>query len=410
MNRITPSLFSSTGTDDEWSLCNSLGKDQCTKALEKHWKSFFDRNDFVDIQSAGLNAVRIPIGYWAVDVLNYEPYVSGQYPYLIQAVQWAKEMGLQVLIDLHGLPGSQNGQDNSGLIGPVEWPRNGTNADRSLRVLRNLTEEFSRDEYGGVVTGIELMNEPRLSDGNFPMSQLKNFYADGYEAVREVDDSMNVTIHDAFWGPQYWSNYNPAVNTSSSNGPASSLTVDTHQYYAFPPLANLTHSEILDSVCNISHTLKLSQAQSNIPPVIVGEFSLETGHPPSSSSSSEDDSLEDDQARRTWYRMLFEAQNAAYTPNGPGHASIGWYYWTWKTEWDIDTWSYRRGVADGYIPGDVSNASTYAFPVLGNGCVDAQFNYTAPLHAGAGPWALDKGVRWLLWSALSVSICIVMIP
>lgn len=58
-----------------------------------------------------------------------------------------------MLIDLHGAPGSQNGQDNSGLIGPVLFPTNSSNADRSLDVLRNLTQEFSRDVYGGVVTG-----------------------------------------------------------------------------------------------------------------------------------------------------------------------------------------------------------------------------------------------------------------
>lgn len=69
------------------------------------------------MSAAGLNAVRIPLGYWAVDVNDYEPYVGGQYPYLIRAVNWASEFGMRVLIDLHGAPGSQNGQDNSGLIG-----------------------------------------------------------------------------------------------------------------------------------------------------------------------------------------------------------------------------------------------------------------------------------------------------
>lgn len=55
-----------------------LGKQACLSTLEGHWGSFYTRDDFVDIQSAGLNSVRIPVGYWAVDVLQYEPYVSGQ--------------------------------------------------------------------------------------------------------------------------------------------------------------------------------------------------------------------------------------------------------------------------------------------------------------------------------------------
>lgn len=59
---------------------------------------------------------------------------------------------MTVLIDLHGAPGSQNGQDHSGLIGPILFPANGTNSERSLGVLRNLSSEFSKEEYGGVVT------------------------------------------------------------------------------------------------------------------------------------------------------------------------------------------------------------------------------------------------------------------
>jgi aryl-phospho-beta-D-glucosidase BglC (GH1 family) len=150
------------------------------------------------MKSAGLNAIRIPVGYWAVDVLPDEPYVTGQYPYLIQAVQWSSELGFQVMIDLHGAPGSQNGQDNSGLIGPVLFPSNSSNSDRSLDVLRNLTEEFSRDVYGGAVTAIELLNEPRLDDDNFPMSQLKDFYNDGVEVVSGASVGSNpidIVIH-----------------------------------------------------------------------------------------------------------------------------------------------------------------------------------------------------------------------
>lgn len=100
------------------------------------------------------------------------------------------------MIDLHGAPGSQNGQDNSGLIGPVLFASNSSNADRSLDVLRNLTEEFSRDVYGETVTSIELLNEPRLDDDDFPMSQLKEFYTEGAEVVRSAGSgSISVTIH-----------------------------------------------------------------------------------------------------------------------------------------------------------------------------------------------------------------------
>jgi len=148
------------------------------------------------MRTAGLNAVRIPLGYWAVNLRDEEPYVAGQYPYLIQAVHWAREVGFQVMIDLHGAPGSQNGQDNSGLIGPVLFASNTSNVDRSLNVLRNLTEEFSQSVYGGAVTAIELLNEPRLDNDDFTMSRLKDFYADGAEVISSAESSsIDVAIH-----------------------------------------------------------------------------------------------------------------------------------------------------------------------------------------------------------------------
>ena len=56
-----------------------------------------------------LNHVRIPIGYWAYEVASGEPYIQGQYEYLLKAIGWAGKHGLKVIIDLHGVPGSQNG-------------------------------------------------------------------------------------------------------------------------------------------------------------------------------------------------------------------------------------------------------------------------------------------------------------
>lgn len=67
-------------------------------------------------------------------------------------MQWAKELGLTVFIDIHGVPGSQNGWGLSGLVGPVDFLANQTNTDRALNVLKNLTEEFMKSDYGGAVT------------------------------------------------------------------------------------------------------------------------------------------------------------------------------------------------------------------------------------------------------------------
>lgn len=160
------------------------------------------------------------------------------------------------------------------------------------------------------------------------MTLLKDFYSQGEEIIGPY--GMNTTAHgeychgerrlivDAFWGPSYWSDYNPSSNSQSN------FTLDTHQYYAFPPLNDLPHETILDSICNISQILH----SNSISPTIVGEWSLESGQPPNSTTSWR--GQEGSQQKRTWQRLFFEAQLAAYSPSAPDQAVIGWYYWTCK--------------------------------------------------------------------------------
>lgn len=63
--------------------------------------------------------IRIGIGFWAYDNAG-TPYHSGADTYLSKAIQWAKNAGLLVTIELHGAPGSQNGDVNSGHVGSWE--------------------------------------------------------------------------------------------------------------------------------------------------------------------------------------------------------------------------------------------------------------------------------------------------
>ncbi len=101
---ITPSIYEKAGYGaiDEYSLCQTLGKNAAKSLLSAHWASFITRGDLANIAAAGLNHVRIPIGYWSVAPLDGDPYVQGALDYLDQAIGWAGGAGLKVLIDLHG--------------------------------------------------------------------------------------------------------------------------------------------------------------------------------------------------------------------------------------------------------------------------------------------------------------------
>jgi len=103
---ITPSIFgqwaNGGGVVDEYTYCQALGQAEASSRLTQHWNTWITMADFQAIAAAGLNHVRIPIGYWALNPLPGDPYVQGQLPVLDSAIQWARETGLKVILDLHG--------------------------------------------------------------------------------------------------------------------------------------------------------------------------------------------------------------------------------------------------------------------------------------------------------------------
>lgn len=101
---LSPGLFDAApdGAVDEWTYTEILGQDEAKARLIGHWDTFITEQDFFDIAAAGMNHVRIPIGYWAVEALPGDPYVDGQLEYLDRAIEWAGAAGLKVIVDLHG--------------------------------------------------------------------------------------------------------------------------------------------------------------------------------------------------------------------------------------------------------------------------------------------------------------------
>lgn len=95
-------MFEGNGAVDEWTFTQGLGKDAAHDFLSNHWNTWITQDDFNQMAAAGLNHVRIPIGYWSVIPRDGEPYVQGAYDKLGEALDWAEGAGLKVMIDLHG--------------------------------------------------------------------------------------------------------------------------------------------------------------------------------------------------------------------------------------------------------------------------------------------------------------------
>ncbi|KAL0947438.1 hypothetical protein HGRIS_013547 [Hohenbuehelia grisea] len=170
---ISPALYEKYASAtppaiDEWTLSQAMRADTAGGGIgqmEEHYKTFITEKDFIEIAAAGLNYVRIPIAYWAVEVKPGEPFLEKvSWTYFLKAIKWARKYGIRINLDLHAIPGSQNGWNHSGRLGTVGFlngPMGLANAQRALDTIRVIAEFISQDQYKDVVTMFGILNEPQ---------------------------------------------------------------------------------------------------------------------------------------------------------------------------------------------------------------------------------------------------------
>ncbi|RKP32171.1 glycoside hydrolase [Metschnikowia bicuspidata] len=352
---ITPSLFrlyvDETGATpvDEYRFTRALGE-KALEVMKNHWKTWYTEADFQAINQAGLNTVRIPIGYWAFRTFDDDPYVQGQVEYLDKAIKWARKYGLQVWIDLHGAPGSQNGFDNSGLRDEIGYQQL-HNIERTHLVLQDIFDKYGCDSYSDVISGIEFLNEPLGPASD--MSLVQQFYERAYNDMRNVSTNKAV-IHDAFMQLGYWDN----IMTPEQE--FCNLVLDHHHYLVFTvgELERDIKAHVLVA-CGWGKDAK-KETKNNV----CGEFSAAltdcalwlngVGRGARWSGDYEDSHLRNScdmyfdpkkwsPDHRINVRRFLEAQLDAFEMTG------GWIFWNWKCEDAID-WDMSRLILEGVFP------------------------------------------------------------
>jgi glucan 1,3-beta-glucosidase len=116
--------------------------------------------------------------------------------------------------------GSQNGFDNSGRRGPIDWGT-GSTISYSQTALRDIVTKYSAAPYAGTVVAIEILNEP---DGYYLSEQLiESFYSFGITTIRQANNNMLFVMQDAFLSLYTWASF--PSSSDIANG-----VIDTHHY------------------------------------------------------------------------------------------------------------------------------------------------------------------------------------
>ena len=344
-------LFEGFDAEDEVWLTRVAEAEKLNALYRQHRDTYVTEDDFANIKAHGANLVRLPVPFF---VFGDRPPFVGCIEYVDKAFDWAEKYDLPIMLDLHTVPGSQNGYDNGGLTGVCKWCKDKGEVEFALTVLERLAKRYGHRKG---LYGIQAVNEPiswivyatapstgkardkaeAKGSGHVPMKFLRGFYVDVYKRLRAIlPENKVIVFHDGFRLSR-WKDF------FSKNG-MKNVLLDTHIYIFamenFVPVPALWVYKLFVWWNRMS----IRRAGKHIP-VIVGEWCISQKYAVRFKGSTEE------RARR--FRAVADLQLDAWSESG------GYIYWNYQLWRDTDAvmddawkepWDLRRCWRNGWMP------------------------------------------------------------
>lgn len=284
---MTPSLFAHSKQVDEIGLSSET---EYTKIITRHHQSFITEQDIQWLARHGITHLRVPIGYW---LFGDHPPLANGIQYLDTLFTWAESHHMNILLSIHGAPGSQNGKHHSGKVGKVAWKNH---KDTLGDFTTSIVERYSDSP---ALWGVCLLNEPTHRVSHF--GALFRHYRRIARTLRRHTPHVRLFI-DATFQPLQWALVAKMLGVS----------IDMHLYHGFGNVDGTIATKRLHASDRLIKTLK------KMVPIVIGEWSGVVHH----------------SGTLKQQRKYIKAQQSVY------EQTDAHFYWTYKTEGG-GVWSFK---------------------------------------------------------------------
>ncbi len=235
------------------------------KALYEFEKSFRENfiteEDIKYIKRLGFNCVRVPF-HWKV--------AEKEIFWLEKVVEWCKKYKVYCILDMHSVPGSQNGDWHSDpeKIGKAKFWADKSCHKKYYALWDKLSKKFAEES---IIAGYDIMNEPVIKNKNWSKI-LADVYNNVISIIRSNNDRHIIFLEGNMWASQY--EFLKFIKNKNN------IAISIHYYlpveYTFNlirglryPLKNFNRKKMFET---ISKYKKLSDKYQM--PIYVGEFGI----------------------------------------------------------------------------------------------------------------------------------------
>jgi endoglucanase len=180
-----------------------IGEDEAKRFWKEYRDHYITRDDIKFIKQAGFNSIRVPFSY-RLFVSEGEPQkLEGPgYELLDRVVEWSRQEGLFVVLDMHGAPGGQTGDNIDDSWGYPFLFESIESQNLTVNIWRKIAARYSRDT---TILGYDLLNEPiaHYFENDNLNPKLEPLYRRIVAAIRQADRNHIIFLGGARWNTNF---------------------------------------------------------------------------------------------------------------------------------------------------------------------------------------------------------------
>ncbi len=228
------------------------GKDYAQKFWKRYMECYITREDIESIAEHGLNSVRLPLNARHMYALKegrmeWNEELFGR---IDQLLDWCKDSGIYVVIDMHAAPGGQTGENIDDSL--KNQPELFMHPEYEEQVIALWTEIARRYAEESIVAGYDLLNEPLPEWFSEYNEKVLPLYKRITEAIRRVDSNHLIILEGVHWATN-WVIFEPLKAGLFDEN----IMLQFHKYWSNP------NQEALEEYLEYRHLLNV--------PIYMGE-------------------------------------------------------------------------------------------------------------------------------------------
>ncbi len=180
-----------------------IGVDEAAKFWESFRDNYTTHEDIKFIKQAGFNSVRVPFNFRLFVVEDHpEIFLKKGFEMLDRVIRWCTDEKVFVILDMHGAPGGQTGDNIDDSWGYPFLYESRQSRETTIQLWKKIAERYAEEK---ILIGYDLLNEPiaHYFDKELLNPKLEPLFKEIVSAIREVDTNHIVFLGGAQWNSNF---------------------------------------------------------------------------------------------------------------------------------------------------------------------------------------------------------------